>query len=274
MFDRVRFVLVAPAHPGNIGAAARAVRVMGFSRLVLVAPGVADPRNDPEARALSVGGVDVLAAAPIHATLAEALDGVRCACAMTGYAREFGPPLRPLRAACASLADELAAPGGDVAFVFGGERNGLSNEDIERCSACVAIPADAGYGSLNLAQAVQVTAYEARLALLGECAHAVGTPFGEEPPADLASVDAMVEHLREALVALGYLDPAEPRRLMARLRRLFVRARPTASELDILRGMAAAAVRRKSERAGSKVRAGPAEDSAALAQDVPRRPLR
>lgn len=272
MFDRVRFVLVAPAHPGNIGAAARAVRVMGFERLVLVDPAVADPRNDPEARALSVGGVDVLAAAPIHATLAEALDGVRCAYAMTGYAREFGPPLRPLRAACAGLPGELAASGGDVAFVFGSERNGLANEDIERCTACVAIAADPEYGSLNLAQAVQVAAYEARLALLGEAAHAVGTSFGEEPPAGLASVDAMVEHLREALVALGYLDPAEPRRLMSRLRRLFARARPTPSEVDILRGMAAAIIRRKDERAGSRSRAGAAASSAALAQDPPARP--
>lgn len=248
--DRVRFVLVAPSHPGNIGAAARALKTMGWRRLALVAPRVEHFREHEVALALATHGADVLRTATVHPTLADALRGVRRAFAMTGYAREFGPRLIDLRAAAAETHAMLAG-GGDVAFVFGTERDGLLNEDVERCQACCAIPADPECGSLNLAQAVQVAAYECRLA----CAQG-GAPapqFAEEPPAPVDAVEAMHEHLERALVALGYLDPAQPKRLMSRLRRLVTRAQPTTAEIDILRGIAAAIIARRSERVGRKL---------------------
>lgn len=246
--DRIRFVLVAPSHPGNIGAAARALKTMGWTRLAVVAPKVAGFREHEAALAFASHAHDVLRAATVHADLADALSGVRLAFAMTGYAREFGPRLIDLRTAVGEA--RVEALDGDIAFVFGTERDGLRNEDVERCYACVAIPTDLEYGSLNLAQAVQVVAYECRLALAD--AGAVASRFAADPPATVDAVEALHAHLEAALVALGYLDPAQPKRLMARLRRLLTRARPTASEVDILRGIAAAIIARKSERAGRK----------------------
>lgn len=250
--ERVRFVLVAPGHPGNIGAAARAIRTMGFHRLAVVAPREPDFRTHEEAAAFATHAVDVLQAANSHQTLAQALEGVRLAYAMTGYAREFGPPLVDLRSAAAAARVHLQQQPDDVAFVFGGERNGLANDDLERCSACCAIAAEAHAASLNLAQAVQVTAYECRLALLGGAIAPSLQPFEQEPPASIERIEGLHRHLEQALVALGYLDPAQPRRLMSRLRRLLARAQPTQSEVDILRGIVAAIIEGKSERAGRK----------------------
>lgn len=246
---RVRFVLVTPSHPGNIGAAARALKVMGFARLAVVAPRVAAFRADAEALAWSAHGSDVLAAAEDFPDLASALADTTYAYAMTGYAREFGARFVPLRQAAAETGARLADARQTVAFVFGTERYGLTNEQAQLCQACCAIPAAPDASSLNLAQAVQVTAYELRLAL---DAPPPANRFDVEPPAPLEAVEGMFAHLEQALIALGYLDPAEPRRLMARLRRLLARAQPTASEIDILRGIAAAIIRRKSDRVGDK----------------------
>lgn len=260
---RIRFVLVEPVHPGNIGAAARAIKAMGFGRLAVVAPQARGWREHAEAIAMATHGAEVLAHAPLEPDLTSALRGVHLAFATTGYAREFGPRLVDLRGAAAEVRAALADPAREVAFVFGTERSGLTNADVERCQACCAIPADPRFGSLNLAQAVQVVAYECRLALLesigadpiGKPAVAkplVGNAFEAEPPASVDATERMLDHLERALVELGYLDPAEPRRLLARLRRLFTRAQPTASEIDILRGVAAAIIRRKSERKGER----------------------
>jgi tRNA/rRNA methyltransferase len=250
--DRIRFVLVAPSHPGNIGAAARAIRTMGFRRLAVVAPREPGFRSHDEALAFATHAADVLQAASVHESLTQALDGVRLSFAMTGYAREFGPPLLDLRSAAARAHAHLDGEPGDVAFVFGAERNGLANEDIERCSACCAIAADAQAASLNLAQAVQVAAYECRLALAGGAIDPRLTPFAAETPASHDHIEGMFAHLEQALVALGYLDPAQPKRLMSRLRRLLARAQPSDAEVDILRGIAAAIVERRAERAGRK----------------------
>ena len=144
-FDRVRFVLVEPTLAANIGAAARAIKTMGFAHLVVVNPRDANFRMDADAVARSTGAADVLAASTTTATLTEALQGVSYAIAMTGYDREFGPPLRDLRSVAALAAEQLAvAPSGDVAFVFGTERSGLENADILRCQVCCAIPANPG----------------------------------------------------------------------------------------------------------------------------------
>jgi tRNA/rRNA methyltransferase len=252
--DRVRFVLVEPTHPGNVGAAARALKTMGFARLVAVRPRHADYRTHADAVALATGAADVLAASASHATLAEALAGVHTAYAMTGYDREFGPPLVDLRSGAADAARRVGAGGEEVAFVFGTERSGLANEDVARCQACCAIPADPSFASLNLAQAVQVAAYECQLALRADAAvHAGQQRFGpEEPPASVEALEGFYAHLEQALVAVGALDPAEPKRLMPRLRRLFNRARPTQTEIDVLRGVAAAIVESRAERAGRK----------------------
>jgi tRNA/rRNA methyltransferase len=171
---------------------------------------------------------------------------------MTGYAREFGPPLTDLRSAATRACAHLQGEPGDVAFVFGGERNGLANDDVERCSASCAIAADPDAASLNLAQAVQVAAYECRLAIAGGGIDSRLTPFGDEAPAGHERIEGLFTHLEQALVTLGYLDPSQPKRLMSRLRRLLARAQPTDAEVDILRGIAAAIVERRADRAGRK----------------------
>jgi tRNA/rRNA methyltransferase len=257
-FERVRFVLVAPSHPGNIGAAARAVKTMGFRRLVVVAPRHRDFREQPDAVALATGAADVLAASASCDSLVEALVGVTTAYAMTGYDRQFGPLLVDLRSATRAAAVQLGAgSSAEVAFVFGTERAGLANEDIERCQVCCAIPADPAFSSLNLAQSVQVAAYECQLALRGTEVHAGQRRFAaDELPAPVDALEGFYVHLEQALSAIGYLDPAEPKRLMARLRRLINRSRPTPTELDVLRGIAAAIIESRSERAGRKRKSG------------------
>lgn len=235
-FTSTVFVLVEPSHPGNVGAAARALKTMGFSRLVLVAPRVAHVQTDPEAVAMASGADDVLASASIVPTLADALLGVRWSVALTARVREYGPPQLAPRDAAGEACRQAAS--GDVAFVFGNERTGLSNEHVERCSALAHIPANPAYSSLNLAQAVQVLAYEARMAYLGERAAttAAGEALGQR--ASNEEIERMFVHLENALIALDFLDPANPKKLMSRLRRLFARAGLEREEVNIVRGIA------------------------------------
>lgn len=255
MFDRIRFVLVAPSHSGNIGAAARAIKTMGFGRLWVVRPRQAEYRLQAEAIARATGAADVLAASESCEMLVQALTGVTTAYAMTGYDRQFGPPLLDVRSAALDAATALSESAeNEIAFVFGTERDGLRNEDVERCQFSCAIPADREFSSLNLAQAVQVAAYECQLALRGGPGiQPAQTRFAEsEAPASVDALEGLYAHLEQAMVAIGYLDPGEPKRLMARLRRLFNRARPTQTELDVLRGISAAIVESRQERAGRK----------------------
>jgi len=251
---RIRFVLVAPTHPGNIGAAARAIKTMGFGHLVVVQPKHAHYREHPDAVALATGAADVLADSRSFDVLADALGGVHTAYAMTGYDRQFGAPLADLRSCAAEAAARVQETGEEIAFVFGTERSGLENADVERCQRCCAIPADPGFASLNLAQAVQVTAYECQLALRASTAvHEAQRRFGpEEPPAPVPALEGFYAHLEQALIIVGALDPQEPKRLMQRLRRLFNRARPTQSEIDLLRGVVAAIIESRADRAGRK----------------------
>jgi tRNA/rRNA methyltransferase len=254
--DRIRFVLVEPSHPGNIGAAARAIKTMGFARLVVVHPKHDDYREHPEAVALATGASDVLAASESFPGLAAALSGVQMAFAMTGYDRQFGPPLADLRTCAAEAASRLQRDGEQVAFVFGTERSGLTNEDVERCQRSCAIPADPGFSSLNLAQAVQVTAYECQLAMRGTVAIQQGQRrFAEEEgAAPVEALEGFYSHLEQALIIVGALDPEEPKRLMQRLRRLFNRAHPTQTEIDVLRGITAAIIESRADRVGRKRR--------------------
>ena len=228
-----RFVLINTSHAGNVGAAARAIKVMGFTELVLVAPRYDDVLGHDEALAMASGATDVLAGARVVATLAEALGGIAHVGATAMTPRDFGPLTAAPREHFAALAP--APP--DIAFVFGSERFGLANDDVYRCHQCLSIPAAPGYGSLNLAQAVQLIAYEWRLALGG---YEV-TPRTPAPAvADAQAVQGLLEHWREALEAIGYLDPAVPKKLMPRLNQALNRARVTTEEVHILRGIARA----------------------------------
>ena len=249
---QTRFVLIGTSHPGNVGAAARAMTVMGFSDLVLVAPRHADVRERPEAVAMASGATDALAASRIVPTLAEALDGITFACATAMTPRDFGPPTRAPRA----LFAELALTGQRVALVFGSERFGMSNDDVYRCHACLSIPTAPGYGSLNLAQAVQLVAYDWRQALGG---FDVRPRTGSARLADASMIDAALEHWRETLIAVEFLDPAVPRKLLPRLQQLLNRAALTTDEIHILRGIARAV----GKRVVPAPRAAPATDEPA-----------
>ena len=231
--DSTRFILIQTSHPGNVGAAARAMKVMGFTELVLVRPRFADVLSQEETVAMASGAADILARARIVDTLAEALEGVTFACATAMTPRDFGPPTREPRA----LFAELAASDHELGLVFGSERYGMSNEDVYRCHAVLSIPTHPDYGSLNLAQAVQLLAYDLRQALGG---FAVQPRTTDPQLADGRAVQGLLAHLEEALVGIGYLDPAAPKKLMPRLNQLFNRAQLTSEEVHIMRGMARA----------------------------------
>jgi tRNA/rRNA methyltransferase len=231
--DPTRFVLVGTSHAGNVGAAARAMKVMGFADLVLVAPRFANVARRDEAIAMASGASDVLAGTRVVATLGEALDGITYACATAMTARDFGPANHAPRA----LFAELAPSSHRVAFVFGSERFGLANDDVYACHACLTIPTDPGYGSLNLAQAIQLVAYDWRQAR-GGFASAARPPDSRK--ADAVAVRGLVAHWQDALERLGFLDPAAPKKLMARLHRLANRAELSTEEVHILRGIARA----------------------------------
>ena len=249
MSDPTRFVLVQPSHAGNVGAAARAMKVMGFAELVLVQPRHADVLQRDETRAMASGATDVLAQARVVPSLAEALDGVTQACATAMTPRDFGPPTLAPRAHFAAL----AAGRDRVAFVFGPERTGLSNDDVYRCHTCLSIPTHPDYGSLNLAQAVQLIAYDWRQAL-GGFDVAPRTP--DDALADAGAVQGLLEHWHRTLQAIGYLDPAAPKKLMPRLNQLLNRAALTQQEVHILRGIARAAASAPRARASAAAAAG------------------
>lgn len=234
LLDRVRIVLCRTSHPGNIGAAARAMKTMGLSRLHLVQPLCA---VDEVAVARAAGADDILAAATISASLAEALAGCVQAVALSARLRDLGPVATGVRAAVGPL---LAHTGnGDVALVFGNETSGLSNEELQRCQQAVTIPSHPGYSSLNLAAAVQVMAYELRMAAYGDVPPGPATqatPFSS-PPAAIDEIERFYAHLERVLVLTGFHDPARPRRLLPKLRRLFGRAALEKDEINILRGI-------------------------------------
>ncbi len=229
---KTRFVLIQPSHAGNVGAAARAMKVMGFADLVLVDPRWPDVLARDETIERASGANDVLQGARVVATLDEALDGMTHVCATVMTARDFGPPTFTPREHLATL----GGSGHSVAILFGSERYGMRNEDVYRCHAALRIGTAPDYGSLNLAAAIQVIAYEWRQALGGFDAP-------ELPPAasaDAQAVGGMLRHWESALVDIGFLDPAAPKKLMPRLNQLFNRAQPTPEEIHILRGVAKA----------------------------------
>ena len=209
------------------------MKVMGFTDLVLVAPRFADVRQHADALAMASGATDVLAGARVVSTLTEALDGVTFACATAMTPRDFGPPTRAPRELFAELAPSIQR----VAFVFGSERFGMNNDDVYRCHVCLSIPTVPDYGSLNLAQAVQLLAYDWRQALGG---FPVLPRTVDAKRADGVAVQGLLDHWRQTLVDIEFLDPRVPRKLMPRLQQLLNRAQLTEDEVQILRGVARA----------------------------------
>jgi tRNA/rRNA methyltransferase len=229
--DSTRFVLINTSHPGNVGSVARAMKVMGFTDLVLVKPRFADVLSREETVAMASGAADILVRARIVETLPEALEGISYACATAMTPRDFGPATHAPRELFASLAPQAHR----VAFVFGSERYGLSNDDVYRCHACLSIPTHPDYGSLNLAQAVQLIAYDWRQALGGFGV----TPRTTDPKlADGVAIDGVLQHWQQVLVQIGFLDPEAPKKLMPRLQQLLNRAELREEEVHILRGIA------------------------------------
>ncbi|RZJ02173.1 MAG: RNA methyltransferase [Rubrivivax sp.] len=233
---RTRFVLIQTSHAGNVGGVARAMKVMGFDDLVLVRPRWANVLRREETIQRASGANDVLANARIVDSLDEALEGMSHLCATAMTPRDFGPPTRAPREHFDSLLKSDERPDG-VAFLFGSERFGMQNEDVYRCHVALSIPTAPDFGSLNLAAAVQLIAYDWRQALGG-----FGAPqaLHERPQADARALAGMLDHLEQALVAVEFLDPAVPRKLMPRLNQLFNRAAPSEEEIHILRGVAKA----------------------------------
>jgi tRNA/rRNA methyltransferase len=279
---QTRFVLINPSHAGNVGAAARAMKTMGFDDLVLVAPRWANVLRREETIQRASGALDVLENCRIVDTLDEALDGITHLCATAMTPRDFGPPTTTPRAHFELLSNkkqsalfsqglgpdlsknfgikgqfsagppqgELAPSGGSdphsggawgpqsgIGFLFGSERFGMRNEDVYRCHVCLSIPSNPQFGSLNIGAALQVIAYEWRLALGSFAVQEANIPA---TLADAAQVGGMLAHLEQSLVHLGFLDPAAPKKLMPRLNALFNRADVTQEEVHILRGIAKA----------------------------------
>lgn len=242
-----RFILVETSHPGNVGAAARALKVMGFGDLVLVRPRFRDVLSQEDTVAMASGAADVLTRARVVDDLSAALDGVQFVCATAMTPRDFGPPTLAPRACFERLQREATpsaeptaaatARGPRLAFVFGSERYGLSNRDVYRAHVCLSIPTHPDYGSLNLAQALQLIAYEYRQALGG-----FDVPVRTPPSsvADAAAVQGALVHWQGVLERIGFLDPTAPKKLMPRLRQLLNRAALRPEELHILRGIARA----------------------------------
>lgn len=234
--QNIRIVLCRPSHPGNIGAAARAMKAMGLSDLRLVAP---EKFPAPEARWMATNAVDVLDQAKVIATLAEAISDCVHAFALSARTREWSTPVIDVRAAAAAA----AAAGGPVAFVFGNEQAGLTNEEMLACQTLVHIPANPEFSSLNLAQAVQVVAYEMFMTSKPETGK-----FRTEKPATIQDREGLYEHLERAAIESKFFDPASGSRLPTRLRRLFSRVPDLErEEVNILRGLLKALQQPKSK---------------------------
>jgi tRNA/rRNA methyltransferase len=241
LFNRLRFILVETSRPGNIGAAARAMKTMGFSDLVLVNPRFAQATSHEEAIAFASGAQDVLERVRIVASIDDALEDCNFAAAVSARLREFSPPIVAPRMLAMQLAHD---PGMNGALVFGNERFGLPNDVVEKCNVLINIPANPDYSSLNLAQAVQVLAYECRIAAVGDAITNTDIGF-QGDAANIAQIDGMYTHLEQALIAIDFLDPDSPKKLMPRLKRLFSRAQLETEEVNILRGIAKKMLSRK-----------------------------
>ena len=264
---KTRFILINTSHAGNVGAAARAMKTMGFTDMVLVAPRWANVLRREETIQRASGALDVLNNARIVETLDEALDGMTHLCATAMTPRDFGPPtrsprehfdlllkneqfrqqIRRLEPDLTYKSDELtnseaetAVSASGMGFLFGSERFGMANDDVYRCNVALSIPTNPQFGSLNLGAAIQLIAYEWRLAMGGFQPEGTESNVETKPLADAAQVTGMLQHWEKSLADIGFLDPTAPKKLMPRLNQLFNRAALSPEEIHILRGIAKA----------------------------------
>lgn len=245
--SRIRVVLVGTTHPGNIGSAARAMKTMGLQDLALVGP-----RHFPhdDATAMSSGADDLLGRVRVFDSLPAAIADCSLAIGASARLRSTAVPPRPPRAIAEDLPAMLAADDdARVAFVFGREKSGLTNAELDHCRWLLHVPTNPDYMSLNLAMAVQVVAYELRLAFMGGLVEAAEPA---SPPATQAAVENLFTHLEQTLIDIEFLDPDNPRLLMRRLRRLLHRAEADADEVNILRGILTAVQKRVRPESGSR----------------------
>ena len=240
LLSRIRIVLVETSHPGNVGSVARAVKNMGLSEVVLVNPLLPDVQTQPEAISLASGAGDVLAAMRVVPDLTTALGGCDWAIALSARARELTPSFLVPRSAAQETIQHLSRqPNARIAFVFGNERVGLSNEHVLQCQRFCTVPVNEAYPSLNLSQAVQIISYECRQTALASAEKNTSSEV-IQPTNNLVTVEQMEQfyaHLQEALIASGFLNLNHPKKLMPRLRRYFGRSLPEQEEWQLLRGI-------------------------------------
>lgn len=230
MLDKIRVVLVGTSHPGNIGSAARAMKVMGLTNLVLVDPAC---EIDGHTIALAAGAADVVENATIVKTLDEAVADCGFVVGSSARSRTLEwPQLDPRENGIKVIAESEQHP---IAILFGRERTGLTNEELQKCHSHVYIPANPDYSSLNLAMAVQTICYEVRMAHLDSQKHATLTEVEAYPRAN--ELEMFYEHLEKVTRQTRFINKNHPGMVMAKLRRLFTRARPEQQELNILRGI-------------------------------------
>jgi len=234
LLNNIRIVLLHTTHPGNIGATARAMKNMGLERLYLVKP-KHFPNSEAEARAS--GATDILENAVVSDTLGDAI--ADCQLIIGTSARERSLPLPLLTPRDCSSVISREADSAQIAILFGEERTGLTNEQIDYCHYQVMIPANDAYQSLNLAAAVQIIAYELRIAAISPPANQNASPAS----ATASEMEAFYSHLQQVLIEKKFIDPEQPKRLMPKLRRLFTRARPEPEEVNILRGVISALIK-------------------------------
>ena len=228
-FDSIRIVLVATSHPGNIGSTARAMKTMGLHRLYLVTP---KSFPDPRAHEMSAGAYDVLDNVVVTDSLAEAIQDCQLVLATSARPRDIA--LRGLTPSTNAELISEQADGTEIAIVFGREHAGLTNDELLYCHYHIHIPSSPAFSSLNLAQAVQIVVYELRMKLLSPEAL---VETGRELGASAQEIEQFYQHLRDVLVAIDFLKPSNPKRLMQRLRRLFNRSELEHVEVNILRGI-------------------------------------
>jgi tRNA (cytidine32/uridine32-2'-O)-methyltransferase len=236
ILKNTKIVLVGTTHPGNIGATARAMKTMGLKQLVLVEPKIF-PHADATARAS--GADDILAAAIIHQSFAEAISDCHFVFGTSTRNRSIPWPLHsPSQAS--DMASNMAEDGSTIAIVFGRESSGLANEELELCNAMIQIPTDPDFSSLNIASAVQIISYEIRKKAL-EYSSESEKSSEKTPPATLEQIQQLYDHLQQCLIDIDYFDPDKPRRLMRRLKRIINRSQFDANEYNIARGILSAA---------------------------------
>lgn len=225
--------MVRPSHAGNVGAAARAIKTMGFSDLCLVSPRL--PIDHPDAIAMASGATDILSQAQCVNSLQQALAHTTLSFALSARPRELSPPIVDIREAAIQAHRHLQQPQAHVAIVLGTERVGLSNEEVACCQRLCHIPANPAYASLNVAQALQLAAWELRYHFLHHTLPS--TPPDSPLPAPQAQVAALITHWEQALLHLGFLNPEHPKKLMPRMQQWFYRSQLSPAEVDMMRGV-------------------------------------